>query len=216
MPGLRSLYNWTLEQAEKPYASWLLFAIALAESSFFPLPPDVILLPMALAQRDKAYRFALICTVASVLGAFVGYAIGALAMATLGQWIVGTYHLEEAFQHFHDQFNKWGVWVILLKGLTPIPFKLVTIASGVAGLNLGLFALACAITRGVRFFLIAFLVQRFGEPIRTFIERYMTWVALGVLAAIILGFYLVVRPRLVRQINDEQAHWYWHNLAALI
>ncbi len=167
--------------------------IAFAEASVFPLPPDILLLPMAIAKRDKAYRLAGICTMGSVLGGLLGYAIGALAMATLGQWIIATYHLENAFQHFHDQFNRWGVWIILAKGLTPIPFKLVTIASGVASLNLIAFVLSCALTRGARFFFIAWLVRRFGAPIREFIERYLSWVALAVLAAIILGFWFVLR-----------------------
>lgn len=193
MPGLKSLYEWTLRQAEKPYAALILFAVAVAEASVFPLPPDILLLPMALARRDKAYRLALVCTLGSVIGGVIGYGIGALAMATLGQWIVTTYHLENAFQHFHDQFNQWGVWIILAKGLTPIPFKLVTIASGVAGLNIPLFVGAALVTRGARFFLIAFLIRRFGEPIRTFIERYLNWVALGVLVAIVLGFWIVLR-----------------------
>ena len=193
IPGIRALYDWVLKQAEKPYAAWILFAMAFAEASFFPLPPDILLLPMALAQREKAYRLALICTAGSVAGGLLGYGIGAVAMATIGEWIVHTYHLEAAFQRFHDQFNEWGVVVILAKGLTPIPFKLVTIASGVAGLNIGLFIASCAVTRGARFFLVSFLIRKFGEPIRTFIERYLTWVALGVLAAIVFGFWIVLR-----------------------
>lgn len=192
IPGLRPLYDWTLRQAEKPYAGWILFFVAMAEASIFPLPPDLLLLPMVYAQRDKAYRFAAVCTLGSVLGGLIGYGIGSLAMATLGQWIVSTYHLEKSFQYFHDQFNQWGVWVILIKGLTPIPFKLVTIASGVAGLNLGLFVGASIITRGFRFFLVAFLVRQFGEPIRTFIEKYLSWVALGVLIVIVFGFWIVL------------------------
>jgi membrane protein YqaA with SNARE-associated domain len=190
---IRALYDWVLRQAEKPYAECILFAMAVAEASVFPLPPDILLLPLAIARRDRAWRLAAICTAGSVLGGLIGYGIGAAAMATLGQWVVTTYHLQNAFQNFHDQFNKWGVWVILAKGLTPIPFKLVTIASGVAGLNLGMFVLACIITRGMRFFLIAALVRKFGEPIRTFIEKYLTWVALGVLAAVVAGFWLVLR-----------------------
>jgi len=192
LPGLRRLYDWTLEQAEKPRAVWVLFAVAFAEASFFPLPPDLLLLPMVYAQRQKAYLFAGLSTLGSVLGGLVGYGIGALAMATLGEWIVATYHLDNAFQYFHDQFNRWGVWVILIKGLTPIPFKLVTIASGVAGLNIGMFLGASIITRGFRFFMIAFLVRRFGEPIRGFIERYLSWVALGFLVLIVLGFLFVL------------------------
>jgi membrane protein YqaA with SNARE-associated domain len=169
-----------------------LFLIAAAEASFFPLPPDIMLLPMAVAQRAKAWRFAAICTAGSVIGGMAGYAIGVFAMATLGQWIVDTYHLQAAFQKFRDGFNEWGVWIILAKGLTPIPFKLVTIASGVAGLNFVAFVLAAAATRGARFFLIAGLVHKFGEPIRTFIEKYLNWVALGVLVAIVFGFWLVL------------------------
>ena len=189
---IRACYDWVLRQAGKKYAEFILFGIALAEASFFPLPPDILLLPMAVARRDRAWRLAAICTAGSVIGGLIGYGIGTFAMATLGQWIVDTYHLQTAFQTFHDQFNKWGVWIIIAKGLTPIPFKLVTIASGVAGLNLVKFVLACAATRGLRFFIIAALVRKFGEPIKTFIEKYLTWVTLGVLAAIIFGFWLVL------------------------
>ncbi len=192
MSPIRSLYDWTLRQANGPYASFVLFAIAFAESSFFPIPPDVLLLPMALANRAKAWRYALICTVGSVFGGLLGYAIGAWFYATLGAWIIETYHLQEAFARFHDEFNKWGVYVILAKGLTPIPFKLVTIASGVAALPLLSFVVACIITRAARFFLVAGLVRKFGEPIRTFVEKYLNWVALGVLVAIVFGFWLVL------------------------
>lgn len=192
MSVFRPLYDWTLRQAEGRHASAALFLVAFAESSFFPLPPDVMLLPMALARRDRAYRYALICTIGSVLGGLLGYAIGAFFFATLGQWIIDVYHLEEGFRRFHDQFNAWGVWIILAKGLTPIPFKLVTIASGVALLPLVPFTLASLATRGARFFLIAFLVRRFGAPIQVFVEKYLTWIALGVLAAIVFGFWLVL------------------------
>ena len=190
---IRALYDWVLRQAEKPYAEWILFVMAMAEASVFPLPPDILLLPMAVARRDKAWQLAAVCTAGSVLGGLIGYGIGFFAMATLGQWVVNTYHLQNAFQTFHDQFNKWGVLIILAKGLTPIPFKLVTIASGVAGLNLGAFVLAAIATRGARFFIIAALVRKFGEPIRVFIEKYLTWVALGILLAIIGGFWVVLR-----------------------
>jgi len=189
---LRPLYDWILRQAEKPYAEWILFAMAFAEASFFPIPPDVLLLPMAIARRDRAWRLAAVCTAGSVLGGLLGYGIGYYAMATLGQWIVDTYHLQKAFQTFSEEFNKWGVIIILVKGLTPIPFKLVTIASGVAGLNLLAFTLACFVTRGVRFFIVSALVRKFGEPIKVFIEKYLTWVAFGVLIAIILGFWAVL------------------------
>jgi membrane protein YqaA with SNARE-associated domain len=190
---IRKMYDWVLRQAEKPYAEWILFGIAMAEASVFPLPPDVLLLPMAIERREKAWRLAAVCLAGSVLGGLVGYGIGVFAMATLGQWVIDTYHLQSAFQAFHDGFNKWGVWIILAKGLTPIPFKLVTIASGVARLNLVSFVLAAAATRALRFFLIAALVRKYGEPIKTFIEKYLTWVALGVLVAIVGGFWVVLR-----------------------
>lgn len=192
MSPIRSLYNWTLRQAEGPYASFVLFAVAFAESSFFPIPPDVLLLPMALACREKAWRYALICTIGSVLGGLLGYAIGAWLYESVGTWIIETYHLQEGFQKFHDEFNEWGVYVILAKGLTPIPFKLVTIASGVAALPIVPFILACIVTRAARFYLVAGLVRKFGAPIRTFVEKYLNWVALGVLVAIIFGFWLVL------------------------
>ena len=192
IPGIRGLYDWTLKQAEKPHAAWILFAVAFAEASFFPLPPDILLLPMIIAQRQKAYRLALVCTLGSVVGGLLGYGIGALGMATIGHWIIHTYHLENGAEKLINMYNEWGIVFILIKGLTPIPFKLITIISGVAGLNLGLFVVSCAITRGARFFLVAFLVRKFGEPIRTFIEKYLNWVALGVLAMVVFGFWLVL------------------------
>jgi len=190
---IRPVYNWVLRQAEKPYAEWILFIMAFAEASVFPLPPDILLLPMAVARRDRAWRFAAICTCGSVLGGLVGYGIGALAMATLGQWVVDTYHLQHAFQVFHDDFDKYGVLIILAKGLTPIPFKLVTIASGVAGMSIVSFVLASIVTRGMRFFIIAGMVRKFGEPIKNFIDKHLAWVALAILAVIVMGFWMALR-----------------------
>lgn len=192
MQIIRKIYDWTLRQARTPYAEWTLFGVSFAESSFFPLPPDVMLLPMCIADRAKALRFATVCTVASVLGGLMGYAIGALLYETAGKWIIETYHLQSAFDKFHDGFNEWGVWIILAKGLTPIPYKLVTIASGVAHFPLLAFVLASIVTRGARFYLVAWLVMKFGAPIQTFVEKYLNWVALGVLALIVLGFWLVL------------------------
>ena len=192
MSPIRAMYDWTLRQAEGPIARYVLFGIAFAESSFFPIPPDVMLLPMAIANRERAYHYAFICTLGSVLGGLLGYAIGAFLYESVGQWIINTYHLQEAFQNFHDQFNKWGVTIILIKGLTPIPFKLVTIASGVAKLNLWPFFLACIATRAMRFYLVAWLIRRYGAPIKEFVEKYLTWVTMGLLLVIIFGFWLVL------------------------
>jgi len=190
MSVVRTCYDWIIKQAEGPYASVVLFSVAFAESSFFPLPPDILLLPMALAERQRAWRYALICTLGSVLGGMLGYAIGAWLYDSVGQWIIATYHLEEGFRHFQEGFQHWGVWIILGKGLTPIPFKLVTIASGVARLDFLSFILAAAATRAFRFFIVAWLAKAFGEPIRAFVEKYLTWVALGILALIVFGFWL--------------------------
>ncbi len=191
--GIRAIYDWALLQARKRYAGWLLFFIAFFEPCLLPLPPDMLLIPMAIARRKKAFKFAAIATVGSVLGAMVGYGIGALAMATIGNAIIETYKLQPAFDHFHNAFNKYGMWIILAKGLTPIPFILVTIASGVAHLNLGVFIISATITRGARFFLEAVLIYYFGSPIRHFIEKYLPWVCVAVLAAIIFGFWIVLR-----------------------
>lgn len=193
MALMRPLYDWCLKQADKRYATWILFFISFLEASIFPIPPDVMLAPMVLARRDKAWLLAFVTTAGSIVGGVLGYAIGALAMATLGQWIVDTYHLQHAFESFHDGFNKWGVWIILAKGLTPIPFKLVTIASGVAHFPLVPFILAAAATRAARFFGEAWLLKRYGESVRVFLERYLDWIFLGLLAIIVLGFWLVLR-----------------------
>ena len=192
MLGIRSVYDWSIRQSEKPSARWILFSVAFAESSFFPLPPDALLLPMCLAQRKDALRLAAICTMGSVLGGLLGYAIGACLYETIGQWIVTTYHLEAGFAKFQQGFNEWGVWIILAKGLTPIPYKLVTIASGVANFPLLPFFLASLLTRGARFFIVAALLKKFGEPIKIFVEKYLTWVALGLLGLIVFGFWLVM------------------------
>jgi membrane protein YqaA with SNARE-associated domain len=192
MKSLRSLYNWALRQAEKPHALWLLFALAFIEPWLFPLPPDTLLIPMALAKRTRAFKIAAVATVGSVCGGMVGYGIGALAMATIGQWIISTYHLENAFLHFHNAFNRYGMWIILAKGLTPIPFILVTVASGMAHLNILVFLISATITRGARFFLEATLIHHFGEPIRTFVEKYLNWVALAFLVVLLFGFWIVL------------------------
>lgn len=193
MSPIRSLYHWALRQAEKPYATWLLFFIAMIEPCLLPVPPDTLLLPMCIARRDKAYKFAAIATAGSVTGALIGYGIGSLAMATVGHWIVTTYGLQDKFEHFREAFHHYGVWIILLKGLTPIPFILVTVVSGMVHLNLIVFFISATITRGARFFLEAALIHRYGDPVRHFIEKYLNWVALGALAIILFGFWIILR-----------------------
>lgn len=188
---LRRLYNWTMSFAGRPHARWALFGVSFAESSFFPIPPDVLLIPMALADRRKAWEIAAICTVASVLGGILGYAIGAFLYDTVGVWLVNLYHLQDKIDAFRQQYTEWGVWIILLAGFTPIPYKVFTIASGLAAFNLPLFILLSAIGRGGRFFLIAGLLYFYGEPIRSFIDRRLEVLTAGAAALALGGFFIV-------------------------
>lgn len=187
----RPLYNWTLRLAAHRHAMRSMAAISFAESSFFPIPPDVMIVPMMLARRDQIWRIAAICTIASVLGGILGYMIGYFLYDTLGQWLIGVYGLQKGAADFHDWYAKWGAAIILIKGLTPIPFKLVTIASGLAKFNLGIFILTAAITRGARFFLIAALINRFGAPIQEFVEKRLNLVGFAFLIVLVAGFAAV-------------------------
>lgn len=185
---LRRLYDWTMTQAAGPHAERALAVVSFLESSIFPIPPDAMIVPMVLAQPRRAWRIALVATAASVLGGLAGYAIGYFLFETLGEWIIQVYGLGDKFAEFQHTWNEWGVWIILIKGLTPIPYKLVTIASGLAGFNLGIFILASILTRGARFFLVAALLRYFGTPIRSFIEERLTLVTTSFAAMIVLGF----------------------------
>jgi membrane protein YqaA with SNARE-associated domain len=186
------LYRWTLGLAESRYAALALGLIAFAESSFFPVPPDIILVPMSLARPQRAWVYALICTVGSVAGGILGYAIGALLFDTLGRWLIELYGYGARMDALRALYAQWGWAVILLKGLTPIPFKLVTITSGLLGYNLLLFVLLATITRGARFFVIAVLLRFFGGRINTLLERFFG-LFLAILAiCVVLGFWIAV------------------------
>jgi membrane protein YqaA with SNARE-associated domain len=192
---LRRLYDWAVDAAHKPHALWTMGAIAFAESSFFPVPPDVMLIPMALARPERAYLMAAWCTVASVVGGLVGYAIGALLYDSVGAWLIHLYGYGDKVDQFRAAYAQWGALIILLKGLTPIPFKIVTITSGFAGYNLALFVLFSIITRGARFFLLAFLLHRYGEQARHIIEKRLgLWVTIGaavIVIGIVAALYLI-------------------------
>lgn len=177
-----------MDLAHRPNAEWWLAAISFAESSFFPIPPDIMLVPMVLANRRRAFRIAGICLAASVAGGVLGYAIGYGLYESVGQWLVGLYGMQNGIAEFQAMFDRWGLWVILIKGMTPIPYKIVTIASGVAHFNLTVFILASIATRGVRFFLVAALLYRYGDPIRDFIERRLTLVTTIFVIALVGGF----------------------------
>jgi membrane protein YqaA with SNARE-associated domain len=190
---LRRIYDWCVAAADKPYALWVLGAVSFAESSFFPVPPDIMLLPMSLARPKRAWFFATWCTVASVAGGLVGYAIGALLYDSLGQWLINLYGLGGKVEAFRASYAEWGAWIIIGKGLTPIPYKLVTITSGFAGYNIGLFVLCSIIARGGRFFAVAILLNRYGDTIRAEIEKRLgLWVALGA-GVLVLGFVIAAR-----------------------
>src|SRR6188768_1691446 len=183
---LRRLYDWCIAAADKPYATWLLGIVSFVESSFFPIPPDVMLIPMAIARPDKAWFYATVCTVTSVAGGVLGYLIGALLYDSVGLWLVQLYGYGNKVEAFREAYAQWGAWIILLKGLTPIPYKIVTITSGFAGYNLGLFILFSIITRGARFFVLAFLLHRYGESARHIIEKRLGfWVTIG--AVVLVG-----------------------------
>ena len=190
---LRRIYEWCIDAAHKPYALWILGAVAFAESSFFPVPPDVMLIPMSLARPQRAWFYALICTATSVVGGMVGYAIGALLYDSIGHWLIEFYGLNGKVEAFRASYAQWGAWIIILKGLTPIPYKLVTITSGFAGYNIWLFVVCSVIARGGRFLVVAILLNRYGEWIRVRIEKHLgLWVGLGA-ALLIAGFVVAVR-----------------------
>ena len=190
---LKRTYDWCISAADKPYALWILAAVAFAESSFFPIPPDIMLLPMSLARPKRAWWFATICTVASVAGGVVGYAIGALLYDSVGQWLINVYGLSGKVEAFRQSYAEWGAWIIIGKGLTPIPYKLVTITSGFAGYNIWLFILCSIIARGGRFFIVAILLNRYGDFIRRELEKRLgLWVAIGA-AVLVLGFVIAVK-----------------------
>jgi membrane protein YqaA with SNARE-associated domain len=191
---LRKLYDWCIGAAGKPHSSWLMGAISFAESSFFPIPPDVMLVPMSLARPDKAWHYATLCTLTSVAGGILGYLIGSVLYDSVGHWLIQLYGYGDKVEAFREAYAKWGSLIILLKGLTPIPYKLVTITSGFAGYNLALFILFSVIARGMRFFLIAFLLNRYGVQARAFIEERLGMVvtvsAVVLVAGIAAALYL--------------------------
>ena len=171
---------------------WAMAAMSFAESSFFPIPPDILLIPMILAQPRRAWLIAAVCTVSSVLGGFIGYAIGYFLFDAVGRPVLEFYHAMDKYEALRAAFAHWGAWIIILKGLTPIPFKLVTIASGVAQFDLLVFAFASLVSRSLRFFLLAALLWWFGDAVREFIERRLILVTSAFAAALVGGF-LVLR-----------------------
>jgi len=183
---LRRLYDWCVNAAGRPYATWLMGFISFVESSFFPIPPDTMMIPMSLARPDRAWFYAHVCTVTSVAGGILGYFIGSMLYDSVGLWLIQLYGYGDKVDAFRESYAAWGGWIILLKGMTPIPYKIVTIASGFAGYSLAMFIVLSVIARGMRFYLLAFLLNRYGERARSIIEeRLGLWVTLGALVLVI-------------------------------
>lgn len=188
---LQRTYNWVMSFATHPYAIWILAAVSFAESSFFPIPPDPLYIAMLLARRNKTWQLATICTISSVVGGWLGYAIGYGLYESLGQFIVNTYGLQASFDRFQDSFNEWGFWIVAVKALTPIPYKVVTIACGFTGLDITTFTVASLIARGFRFFSVGLLFWYFGPPIKQYIDKNLALVTFGFLAVLLSGFAIV-------------------------
>lgn len=189
---LRALYDWTMGLAAARHATWALAAVSFVESSVFPIPPDVLLIPMVIANRAKAWWLALVCTVASVLGGLAGYAIGALLFDAVASPILAFYGYLDRFHEFASYYNSWGAWAVLIAGVTPFPFKVITIASGATKLSLAVFVAASVVARGIRFFLVAGLLYWLGPPIRDFIEARLGLV-FTVFMVLLVGGFVVAR-----------------------
>jgi membrane protein YqaA with SNARE-associated domain len=181
-----------MDLAARPHALWALAFISFIESSVFPIPPDILLIPMVLALRKDAWKIAAVCTVASVLGGIAGYGVGYFLFDAVGQPVLALYGYEEKFAQFRDYYNEWGAWAVFIAGTTPFPYKVITILSGATGLNLLTFTISSILSRGIRFFLVAGLLWRFGAPIRDFIERWLGPLLI-VFSILLIGSFIALR-----------------------
>ena len=189
---LRRLYDWTMALAARPRAEWALAAVAFAESSFFPIPPDILLIPMVLADRTRAWRYAMVATIASLIGGLAGYLIGAFVFDQVGRPLLEFYGYSTRFEEFAAMYNDWGVWIVFTAGITPFPYKVITIASGTTGLDIVVFMAASLAARGGRFFIVAALLYWVGPPVRAFIERRLGLV-FTLFVVLLVGGFVVAR-----------------------
>ena len=188
---IKAFYNWTIKLSATRYALWALAIVAFAESSFFPIPPDLLLIPLIIAKPKNAYLIAFIAMMASVLGGGLGYYIGLKLYETVGIIIINFYHAHQLFLEFQAQFNKYGAAAVLFAGVTPFPYKIITISSGIAGMPIYQFFIFSIIARGARFFIIAILLRLYGKPIRNFIERHLNLLFIVFMVLLVLGFLLI-------------------------
>jgi membrane protein YqaA with SNARE-associated domain len=191
-PGmLRRLYDWTIGLAQSPYAMWGLALVAFLESSVFPIPPDILMIPMIIAMPRKAFLIAGVALVSSVAGGMLGYYIGWGLFESIGRPVLEFYGKDTYFDEFAVRYNEWGAWMVLMAGVTPFPYKVITILSGSTGLNFGVFMISSIIARGLRFFVVAGLLWKFGEPIRDFIEKRLGLMFVLLVVLLLAGFYVV-------------------------
>lgn len=188
---LRRTYDWTMELAARPHAMFWLFVIAFAESSFFPIPPDVLIIPMVLAAPTRAWRIVAVATAGSVLGGLAGYGIGYFLFEALGQPILDFYGYAAKFDRFQDWYREWGGWIVFAGGFSPVPYKVITIASGSVNLDLATFTVVSLVSRCGRFLIVAALLWKFGPPIRAFIERWLGPLTLAFVVLLVLGFVML-------------------------
>ncbi|MEJ2038990.1 MAG: DedA family protein [Desulfosarcinaceae bacterium] len=188
---MRRLYNWVLHWAETHYSMWALFALAFAESSFFPIPPDVLLIALAVAKPSKSFRYALVCSAGSVLGGCLGYFIGHEFMAAIGEKIVVFYGFQAKMDYIRQLFQQYDAWAVAVAGFTPIPYKVFTLSAGMFKIDFGVFVLASLVSRSARFFLVGGLIYKFGPGIQSFIDRYFDTLAVSFVVLLVLGFVVV-------------------------
>ncbi|MBI5183259.1 MAG: DedA family protein [Nitrospinae bacterium] len=188
---LRRLYDWVLHWAETPYGTWALFVLSFSEASFFPIPPDLLLIALAISLPMKSFRFAFICSVASVLGGMFGYFIGYGLMDSIGRPILEIYNAMDRYEYIQTLYRKYDAWAVMIAGFTPLPYKVCTITAGAFKIDLLVFILASVVSRSARFFLVAGLIYRFGEPIKSFIDRYFNILSIVFVILLILGFIVL-------------------------
>lgn len=188
---IRQMYDKVLALSARPNAMFWLFVIAFAESSFFPVPPDIMIIPMVLATPQKAWRIAGCALTASVVGGYFGYALGMFGYEAIAKPLIAFYGYNETFAEFSRYYQEWGAWIVFMAGLTPFPYKVITITSGVLGLNIWVFGIASVLARGIRFYLIAFLLKRYGMPMKNFIEKNLGLLTILFVILLVGGFYLI-------------------------
>ena len=188
---LRRLYSWVLHWAETPYGTWALFLLAFCESSFFPIPPDVLLIALAVSIPKKSFKYALVCTAGSLIGGCLGYLIGWQLMTSVGEKIIQFYGLTHKMQYIKDLYMQYDAWAIGIAGFTPIPYKVFTISAGAFDINFTVFVIASAVSRAARFFLVGWLIYIFGSKIKTFIDKYFNMLAIAFVVLLVAGFAII-------------------------